>query len=209
MLYYGLGIGLFIYFSLKNGYLVLDFRQSVFLFLTLSLVLLQMFLKSKNIESKVLIVIQILVLLAYFFPQYFTFLEKINPYNLRRLVRRYKKFRIYADEKFKDFMENMNKKKIEEDELTVASTADIDEEEIEEMRKMLEKKEEKLKRRKKRKEAQLKLKNEEDENEIPKFKRRNRKRKISNKVKFNETPSQVEIESMIENIASVFAKNNQ
>lgn len=217
MLYYGLGIGIFIYLSVKNGYLVLDLRQSVFLFLTLSLVFIQWFLKTKHIHSKFLIFIQVFVLLAYFFPQYFTFLEKINHKNMRRLFRGYNKLRGWTDNKFKEIGDSISKKRFDDDdEITVASTADIDENEIIEMKRILEKKEEKLrKHKKKKKKIKTKMKNNNDDDDdthfeiqLQKPKYRSRKRKISKKVKFNEdSPSQDEINSMIENIANVFANN--
>ena len=203
MLYYGLGISLFIYFSLKNGYLVLDFRQSVFLFLTLFLVFTQLFLKSKNIQSKFLLFIQVFVLLAYFFPKQFAFLEAINPHNMRRLGRRYKKLQNWLDNKVKNMMEKMNEPKFDDEETTVASTADIDENEIEEMRKLLEKKETKLKKRKERK-----AKMNEENIDLKKPRKRRLRRKSSKKVQFEEENqmSQQDISNMIDNIASVLGK---
>ena len=211
MLYYGLGIGIFLYFSVKNGLLVLDFRQSIFLFLTISLVLAQIFLNEKKIQSKTLIFIQIFVLLAYFFPKQFAFLEAINPYNMRRLARRYRKLQSWADEKFQSVMENMNSKNYDDEETTVASTADVDEDEIEEMRKLLEKKENKLKRLKEKKKVKLKIKEDEEE---PKRRRRKPKRRISSKMKkvqFEEENqmSQEEISNMIDNIASALGKRDE
>ena len=210
MLYYGLGIGIFLYFSVKNGLLVLDFRQSIFLFLTIALVLAQIFLNEKKIQSKTLIFIQIFVLLAYFFPKQFAFLEAINPYNMRRLARRYRKLQSWADEKFQSVMENMNSKNYDDEETTVASTVDVDEDEIEEMRKLLEKKENKLKRIKEKKKVKLKIKEDEEE---PKRKRRKPKRRISSKMKkvqFEEENqmSQEEISNMIDNIASALGKRD-
>ena len=212
MLYYGLGIGIFLYFSVKNGLLVLDFRQSIFLFLTIALILAQIFLNQKNIQSKFLIFIQIFVLLAYFFPKQFAFLEAINPYNMRRLARRYRKLQSWADKKFQSIMENMNSRKYDDEETTVASTADVDEDEIEEMRRMLERKEQKLKKRKDKKKIKLKL-NEENDSPAKSRRKKLRKKSKSNmkkKVQFEEENqmSQEEISNMIDNIASALGKRD-
>ena len=198
MLYYGIGIFIFTFYSIKNGYLVLDFRQTVFLFIIGILFLIQWVLSAQNKKSNFLIVMQIVVLLAYFFPNQFSFLEEINPKNMRRLTRQYGKLRKWMDTKVQSYFDKKN-----DDDMTVASTVDtiIDENEINEMRRLLEEKEARLRKRRKK---------EESNKSKRRLKSRKNAEKRLKKVRFDEERdsqvSKIDMDMIIDNIASEFSK---